>query len=262
MSIARLVITAVVLEHRTQAEVVRSYGVSPGWVSKLVARYRREGETAFEPHSRRPNSSPNRVDDTTVELIVTLRKLTAAGMDAGAHTIAWHLHQHHHVTVSPATIWRTLNRAGMITPEPKKRPRSTYIRFQAEQPNECWQSDFTHWALADGTDVEIITWLDDHARFALSCTPHHPVTVAAVLATFRATTAIYGLSGINTDRQRTGLHQPVPQRTQLLRTRTTPTPHPPEERATQPPANPRQSRTLPADDEKSVSEEPTSGNAC
>ncbi|MEI8405819.1 MAG: sigma factor-like helix-turn-helix DNA-binding protein, partial [Actinomycetes bacterium] len=36
MSRARLVITAVVIEGRSQAEVARSYGVSPGWVSRLV----------------------------------------------------------------------------------------------------------------------------------------------------------------------------------------------------------------------------------
>ena len=194
MSIARLVITAVILEGRSQAEVARSYRVSPGWVSKLVQRYRAEGEAAFEPHSRRPLTSPNRIDVATVAMIVGLRAdLTTAGTDAGAETIAWHLAEHHNLTVSSATIWRTLNRAGLIIPEPKKRPKATYIRFQSEQPNETWQSDFTHWPLADGTDVEILTWLDDHARYALSCTAHHPVTVAAVLSTFRATTAEFGL---------------------------------------------------------------------
>jgi transposase len=54
MSKARLVITAVIVEGRKQAEVARTYEVSPGWVSKLVARYRAEGEAAFEPRSRRP----------------------------------------------------------------------------------------------------------------------------------------------------------------------------------------------------------------
>lgn len=194
MSIARLVITAVMLEGRSQAEVARSYRVSPGWVSKLVHRYRAEGEAAFEPHSRRPLTSPNRIDAATVAMIVRLRAdLAAAGTDVGAETIAWHLAEHHNLTVSSTTIWRTLNRAGLIIPEPKKRPKATYIRFQAEQPNETWQSDFTHWPLADGTDVEILTWLDDHARYALSCTAHHPVTVDAVLSTFRATTAEFGL---------------------------------------------------------------------
>jgi hypothetical protein len=43
MSKARLVITAVIVEGRSQAEVGRTYEVSPGWVSKLVARYRSEG---------------------------------------------------------------------------------------------------------------------------------------------------------------------------------------------------------------------------
>jgi len=54
MSHARLVITAVVVEGRTQTEVARTFGVSQGWVSRFVARYRAEGETAFEPRSRRP----------------------------------------------------------------------------------------------------------------------------------------------------------------------------------------------------------------
>lgn len=158
MSKARLVITAVVLEGRSQAEVARSYGLSPGWVSKLVARYRREGDKAFEPHLRRPHSTPNRLEARSVELIIELRReLTKQGMDAGAHTIAWHPQQHHQLTISPATIWRTLKHAGLITAEPKERPKSTYIRFQAELPNECWQSDFTHWPLADGSDVEIIS---------------------------------------------------------------------------------------------------------
>jgi len=80
------------LDCRSQAEVARSYGVSPGWVSKLVARYRAEGEAAFETRSRRPRTSPGALSAPTVELIIRLRReLSAAGHDAGAQTIAWHL---------------------------------------------------------------------------------------------------------------------------------------------------------------------------
>jgi transposase len=68
---ARLVITAVIVEGRSQADVARAYRVSKGWVSKLVARYRAEGEVAFDPRSRRPHSSPNKTPDDTAELIVT-----------------------------------------------------------------------------------------------------------------------------------------------------------------------------------------------
>lgn len=68
--------------------------------------------------------------------------------------------------MSPATISRYLARAGLVTPEPRKRPRSPCIRFEAELPNECWQPDFTHYPLATGADTEILTWLDDHSRVA------------------------------------------------------------------------------------------------
>ena len=92
-----------------------------------------------------------------------------------------------------ATIWRILNRAGLVTPEPRKRPKRSYLRFEADLPNECWQSDFTHWPLADGTDVEILTWLDDHSRYALSCTAHAPVTGDIVVDTFRAAVDVHGI---------------------------------------------------------------------
>jgi transposase InsO family protein len=94
--------------------------------------------------------------------------------------------------VSVATIARILTREGLITPAPKKRPKASYIRFQAAMPNETWQSDFTHYRLLDGTDVEIITWLDDHSRFVLHCSAHAPVTSKIVLDTFRASAREHG----------------------------------------------------------------------
>ncbi|HET6877668.1 MAG TPA: DDE-type integrase/transposase/recombinase [Jatrophihabitans sp.] len=107
--------------------------------------------------------------------------------------MGWHLEHHHGLRVSVATIARTLTRHGLITPAPNKRPKASYIRFQAEQPNECWQSDFTHYRLAEGTDVEIITWLDDHSRYVLHCSAHTPVTGTIVLASFRQSVATYGI---------------------------------------------------------------------
>jgi transposase InsO family protein len=188
-----LVITAVVLERRPAAQVAAEYGVSKSWLYELLARYRDEGEAAFEPRSRRPHTSPAATPAATVELVVRLRNdLCDAGLDAGPATIVWHLHHHHQVTVSVATVARILTRQGLIIPAPKKRPKASYIRFEAAMPNETWQSDFTHYRLNDDTDVEIITWLDDHSRLALHCSAHRPVTAKIVLATFRATVAAYG----------------------------------------------------------------------
>jgi transposase InsO family protein len=194
-----LVITAVVVEGRSQGEVAREYGVSKGWVSKLVARYRLEGEGAFEPRSRRPKHSPRQVSEATRVLIVDLRTtLSEAGLDGGPDTIAWHIAEHHNVTVSSATVSRVLSRAGLIVPQPRKRPRSSYIRFEAAMPNETWQADFTHYRLTTpegllGSDTEILTWLDDCARFALSVTAHPRVTASIVLTAFRASWANHGI---------------------------------------------------------------------
>ena len=91
-----------------------------------------------------------------------------------------------------ATISRYLTRRGLVSPEPKKRPKSSYIRFAAEQPNQCWQADFTHYPPAGGTGAEILSWLDDHARYALSVTGWDRVTGPIVVDTFRAAVAEHG----------------------------------------------------------------------
>lgn len=199
MSKTRLVITAVVVQKRPVHEVAATYGVSRSWLYELLARYRVEGEAVFEPRSKRPASNPNAIPAETVDLILELReKLTATGLDAGPDTIRWHLEHHHATVVSRATVARHLTKAGLVAPEPKKRPKSSYIRFAAEQPNETWQADFTHYRLTrtdgrPGADTEILTWLDDCSRYALSITVHHRVTGPIVLRTFREAVAEHGV---------------------------------------------------------------------
>lgn len=193
MSKARLVITAVVVEGRSQSEIARAYGVSQPWISRLVARYHDVGEAAFEPRSRRPARSPNATSDEVVETILRLRKtLGEQGLDAGAQTICWHLEHHHDVVVSAATVWRILHRHAQITPEPRKRPRSSYLRFEAAQPNQMWQTDFTHYRLTAGIDAEILNFLDDHSRYLLACTAFTRVTGPAVVATVRTAIEAHG----------------------------------------------------------------------
>jgi transposase InsO family protein len=198
MSKARLVITALLTQGQTPAQVAARYGVHRSWVYRLKARYDAEGEAAFVTRSRRPHRTPNATSPQTVELILRLRTdLTAAGLDAGADTIRWHLCQHHQLSVSRATIHRILVRAAVVAPAPRKRPRSSYIRFEADQPNQTWQSDFTHYRLTHpdgrpGADVEIITWLDDHSRYALHISAHRRITAPIVHATFTDTAARHG----------------------------------------------------------------------
>jgi transposase InsO family protein len=198
MSKARLVITAVTLEKRPVAEVAATYGVARSWIYELLARYRDEGEAAFEPRSKAPKTSPGATPPETIELILRLRKeLLDAGHDAGPDTLLWHLTQHHNITISRATIHRILTRHGAITPDPKKRPKSSYVRFQAAMPNQTWQSDFTHYPLTDTETfpkgIEIITWLDDCTRYALHISAHRAITTPIVLTTFKQAAAQHGI---------------------------------------------------------------------
>ena len=194
MSKHRVVVLKVIAKQLTVAEAAEQYGLSRRHLHRLLARYRAGGLEAVDPRSRRPNSNPRATPPEVTDRIIGLRgELVASGLDAGSVTIAWHLEQESLPVPSHATIHRILTRAGLVTPEPRKRPRSSYLRFEAAQPNETWQSDFTHWRLHDGTDIEILNWLDDHSRYLLSCTAHTPVTGDDVVITFLATTEQHGI---------------------------------------------------------------------
>ena len=194
MSRARVAVLKVISKELSVTDSAAQYGYSRQHLHRLVARYREGGLDAVEPRSRKPLSSPQATEDKVREFVVRTRlELTAAGWDAGPVTIAWHLEQAGLHVPSTATIRRILHAAGLVTPEPRKRPRSRYRRFEAAQPNECWQSDFTHWALAGGADAEIINWLDDHSRYLLACSAHAPVTGKVVVDTFLQASNAHGL---------------------------------------------------------------------
>ena len=194
MDLARYVVDAVVVEGRSYREVARAHGVSKSWVGKLVGRFRAGGYPAIEPRSRAARRIPHRTPDALEDEIVALRKeLAELGVDAGAQTIHYHLGTRHEAVPSVSTIWRVLRRRGFVTPQPHKRPRSSWIRFEAQLPNECWQSDVTHWRLGDRTEVEIVNFIDDHSRLAVAARVLGTATAPQVLRVFRAAGERWGL---------------------------------------------------------------------
>jgi transposase InsO family protein len=187
MSNHRVAVLKVVSKQRSVAAAAAESGISRQYLHRLLRRYRDGGLDAVEPRSRRPLTNPGRTPEAVRDRIVELRTaLTANGLDAGPVTIAWHLGREGLSAPSSSTIRRILHAAGLVVPEPRKRPRSSWIRFEAAAPNELWQSDFTHWWLADGSEVEIISWLDDHSRYLLGCTACRRVAGDDVVATFSA----------------------------------------------------------------------------
>jgi transposase InsO family protein len=193
MSKHRVAVLKVVTAQLSVTAAAAQYGISRQYLHRLLARYREGGLDNLEPRSRRPRSSPQRTSPLVRDRIIALRReLMAGGLDAGPVTIAWHLEREALPVPSTSTIRRILHAAGLVIPEPRKRPRNSWIRFEATAPNEVWQSDFTHWRLADGTEVEIISWLDDHSRFLLGCTACGRVAGDDVVATFTAAGDAHG----------------------------------------------------------------------
>jgi transposase InsO family protein len=201
LGLERYVVDAVVLEGRSPSEIARLHGISRSWLYRLLGRYREGGYAALAPRSRRPHSCSHRTPPELEGAIVALRaELADAGHDAGPATIAHHLGRRFDTVPSPATVWRILRRHGLITPQPHKRPRSSFIRFEAALPNELWQADTTHWRLADGSDVEILNLIDDHSRLLLAADAFRTVKGADVVRTFLAATEIHGVpAGLLTD---------------------------------------------------------------
>ena len=172
----------------------REYGVSRDTFYRWRNRYRDEGLAGLEPRSSTPKTSPSRTSTEIEDAVVALRKeLDEGGLDAGASTIQWHLGRRGmKAAPSVATIWRILVRRGFVTPEPRKRPTSSWRRFEATAPNELWQTDATKWVIAIG-QVEILTFLDDHSRLITASRAVMTATVDNTWATFCSAVDAWGL---------------------------------------------------------------------
>ena len=191
MSKARLVITALFVDHQTRPR------------SPPATACTAPGSTSSRPATRpkaRPRSSPGPDDPDHPTDTAGHGRAGPAAAQAAHRRRPGRRRRHHRLAPAPPPPHQP-SVAGHHQPDPgprrhrdpdpSKRPKSSYIRFEADQPNETWQSDFTHYRLATGS-TEIITWLDDHARYALHVTAHRRVTGPIVLATFRQAADLHG----------------------------------------------------------------------
>jgi len=189
----RFLVEAHLQEGRPVLELAAAHGVHYSWIYRLLARYREEGGEGLTPRSRRPKSSPNALSTKLEDEIVLIRKqLSEEGLDAGAQTIYSFLERRHRSAPSVSTIQRVLRRRGCIVYEPRKRPKSSFISFEAELPNECWQSDMTHWSLRGSRHVEILNFIDDHSRLCVASVALSVTKTTDVVRVFHQARAKYG----------------------------------------------------------------------
>jgi transposase InsO family protein len=185
MDVGPFLIEAHLREGRRVAELARVHGVHRSWLYKLLRRYRVQGEAGLAPRSRRPRRSPTALQPEVTQEIVRVRTdLLAQGLDAGALTIQWHLARRGGRAPSVSSIVRVLRRHGLVVPQPHKRPRSSFIRFEAALPNQLWQIDATHWSLTGERGVEILNMIDDHSRLVVASVAFDTVKAADVVAVF------------------------------------------------------------------------------
>jgi transposase len=190
MDVGHYLVEAHLKEGRSVASLARDHGLHRSWIYKLLKRYRDEGEAGLALKSRRPHTSPTQISRELEERIVELRKeFLDGGLDEGAESIQTQLLSEGFSAPSVSSIWRVLRRRGFVTPQPQKRPKSSYQRFEADLPNECWQSDMTHWVLEDETGVEIVNFLDDHSRLCLASVALSVTKVLDVMTIFQAARA-------------------------------------------------------------------------
>src|SRR5713226_2627647 len=193
-SLGRYIVDAVVLEHRSPTDLARNHRISRSRIYQLLQRFKEGGYSGLEPRSRRPHSCTHQAAaDVQAEVLRLRKELSAAGHDAGPETIAHHLKGQVDKLPSVATVWRILKRNGLITPQPHKRPKSSFIRFEAQLPNETWQLDATPWQLADDSPVEILNFLDDKSRVALASQALLTVKAADPVHVFHSASNTFGL---------------------------------------------------------------------
>jgi|ERR1039457_2958559 transposase InsO family protein len=169
MDMGRFLIETHLRTGRPIKELAAAHGLSASWLFKLLRRYRLEGPEGLESRSRRPHRSPARIADLFEDEIVALHKeLADDGLDAGAVTVHYHLAERHRRLPSVSTVFRVLKARGFVTLQPQKRPKSSFTRFCADLPNECWQADMTHVELEGGQLYEVLNMIDDHSRLCVA----------------------------------------------------------------------------------------------
>jgi len=176
-------------------ELCRQLKITRDSFYRYRRRFREEGPDGLATRSRRPFHSPNQVSVEVEDRIVSWRKqLHDLGVDHGAQTIFYHLaREGTEPAPSVATIHRVLVRRGLVTPQPQKRPKASWRRFEWPRPNDAWQIDAIAWVLADGQQVWIMDLIDDHSRLVPAALACSGPTGQAAWEAFSTATSRYGL---------------------------------------------------------------------
>jgi len=148
----------------------REHNVSREWFYATRKHVTEAGlPHALVARSSRPKTSPAKVSELVERLALDARaRLGGAGWDNGPISVKYELEKLGIESPSRSTLARIFTRNAVVTPQPKKRPKSSYLRFEYAAPNEMWQLDATDYTLRGGAVVAIFQLNDDHSRFQIA----------------------------------------------------------------------------------------------
>jgi transposase InsO family protein len=173
-----------------------AHGVSRSWFYKIRGRARAEGtQAALRPKTPDRSAQPGRVPDQIEDLALMVRDdLKSQGKDYGPISVASVLRRRYNlVPPSRATLARLFLARGKVKPEPSKRPRSSFQRFDYSEPNACWQLDGFEYRLAGGRKTVILQVEDDYSRMILATVVASSETSKAVIDAIDKAIAAHGV---------------------------------------------------------------------
>ena len=146
-------------------DVARRYGVDRRTVHRWLVRYANEGMVGLVDRSTKPDTCPHQTPAEVEALIVSIRRMHPGW---GPRTILNQLRRQLDDPPSRSAIYRCLVRHNLIVPKPRRRQRAEYKRWERSRPMELWQMDVMGGVrLSDGSQLSVVTGIDDHSRFCV-----------------------------------------------------------------------------------------------
>ena len=184
-------VLAVIQDGWKVSEVAARLGVSRQSVHNWIARYEQGGLAGLADRSHRPASCPHQIDAELEAAICELRRLHPGW---GPRRIEHQLAKTEPLVPSCSSIYRCLKRHGLIELRRRRKRRDEFHRSERERPMQLWQMDVMGGVfLAGGSELKVVTGIDDHSRYCVAAGLVRRATSKAVCEVLTEALSRYGI---------------------------------------------------------------------
>jgi transposase len=185
-------VLAVIRDGHSVVDVASRWEVSRQTVHAWLRRYEDGGLDALADRSHRPVECPHQMP-AEVEAAVLEWRRTHPGW--GPRRL---VHEAERAGLSPVPsrsgVYRALLRAGLIDPGARRPRDRRWKRWERARPMELWQMDLVGgMGLTDGSELKILTGVDDHSRYCVVAALMRRATCRAVCQAFTAALTNHGV---------------------------------------------------------------------